>query len=603
MENNRSVFRTFENGFIYFFKFDLAVNLVLVSYLMVFVPIWLVNVIGSDETLWVLGIWGGFTGLTLLAWRNAKNRAGILFAGIPLAYSWWLTDEIFVNSHIIVYFANVGTLGWLAIILTTLVLVFGFLILLIKSILKFHYRDGIPRTVRKIRTAAQDQRGLLVFSLTLIMICSLYVGITGQSYARGEIAIIPPKYQVHFAFWALTDPTTYNSAELNEMNDHQVTLIGGAPGVGTLATDLTNASVNVFVSNMTWWLNKYPNVTFSITVPGIPLGGGYWDGCASGTTQECKALIQVVQQYHLTNVIGETYDWESSPNATNPETPNATLHQQAIQIWNDFFDWKDRNAPNFTCTVLDDVYLYYAKLAGDSQLAVYRQEVSFDVPRFDEYAPSIYRCFYGGPQPYGSPTSVSAAYGPQDTYDLYESMEENAQSMTGTFGNVSRMGVYLGETNCSCYGNNTSVYENGIYQGTGWDVLVRDTLICKSFGPKTITFFLLFNAYTGPDNKGWVMGGMFASYGDDFLDRLDAAVNGVNSTNSFTIQKGPISLDKTGLPGDFYFLFLECVYNLNKFLPEFATTVIIIVGIRVGTLWSVKRNHRKADKQNKKNFT
>ena len=156
-------------------------------------------------------------------------------------------------------------------------------------------------------------------------------------------------------------------------------------------------------------------------------------------------------------------------------------------------------------------------------------------------------------------------------------------------------GSILEKLIASCYGNNTPVYENGVYQGTGWDMLVRDTLICKSFGPPTITYFLLFNAYTGPNNSGWIMGGMFASYGDNFLDRLDTAINGVNSTNSFTIQKGPISLDKTGLPGDYYVFFLGCIYNLNS-LTDLAIILVVIVAIGLGTFWSVKKNIKKSNK-------
>jgi hypothetical protein len=79
------------------------------------------------------------------------------------------------------------------------------------------------------------------------------------------------------------------------------------------------------------------------------------------------------------------------------------------------------------------------------------------------------------------------------------------------------------------------------------------------------------------------------------LDRLDTAVNGVNSTNSFTIPKGPVYLDKTGIPGDFYTLIKELIYNWNS-LTEFATTVITIVAISIVTLWSVKRNWNKPNK-------
>ena len=51
--------------------------------------------------------------------------------------------------------------------------------------------------------------------------------------------------------------------------------------------------------------------------------------------------------------------------------------------------------------------------------------------------------------------------------------------------------------------------------------LMRDVLICKHFGVKEVTFFLLFDA---PENE-YVMGGVFSSYGMDFLDVMNATVN------------------------------------------------------------------------------
>ena len=123
MENTKRVINILGNIILFLFKFALAINLLLVSYLIVVLPIWLVELVGSDIILWLLGIWGGFTGLTILTWQTAKNRAGILFAGIPFAYSSWLIDEIFINSHSVVYFVNIGSLGWFAMILTTTALV------------------------------------------------------------------------------------------------------------------------------------------------------------------------------------------------------------------------------------------------------------------------------------------------------------------------------------------------------------------------------------------------------------------------------------------------------------------------------------------------
>jgi hypothetical protein len=584
------------NFFLFSLKFNLALAFALFTYTMFFSPLWLLPYVGAVDAVWVLAIWGGLTGFILLAWRNATTRAGLLFSLPPLAYCWFLTDYFFIRTHAYEFFSSIGALGWVLIFLTTMVLCFSGLILIGASVRRYLSRFGVQQTIQNIRLRINAQRGLLVLSLGLILVCGSYVGITIQSYPRGTVTIVPQNYQVHFAFWAITDPSNYTTPELQEMNEYKVTLVGGMPGVGDLLTGspTSAASDAAFIQNLTWWNNTWPGITFSITIPGIP--GGYWDGSANETTQQCKAVLELAMQNNLTNVIGETYDWEIGtlpPNSTLSQAPNATLHQQAIQTWNNFFDWKDQYAPFFKLTVINDVYLYFANITGDMNMNVYRQELSYEVPRFDEYAPGVYRCFFTGAKPYGDPTTASSAYSIEDTYSMYETMLQNAETVNATFGNSSKLGVYLGETNCSCYGADTQVYENGVYQGTGWDMLVRDSLICKAFGPQTITYFLLF---TAPSGYGWIMGGMFESYGEDFLEKLNDAVNGVNSTQPFTIQQGPVYLAETGFPNDDYTIYLELLYNLND-IVAFAGTVVVVIAIGLSIYFVQRRRHSAPTEQ------
>nr|MDO8111423.1 hypothetical protein [Candidatus Sigynarchaeota archaeon] len=561
---------------IFLFKLDLAISLALFSYAMLVLPVYLVGYIGSDSTLWLLGIYGGLLGTILLAWRNAGTRAGIGFAAAPFGYSWHLTNELFIRGHPYYFYTRIGAIGWVAIVLTTSMLAISALALIVKSIKKFVAHDGVQRSVKAIRSAAQAQRGIMTFSLTLILICGAYVGITVQSYPRQEITVVPQDYRVNFAFWAIGSHASYTPPQLNELNDHNVTLVAGMAG------DLTNpatyiATRDTMVSELAWWKANCSNVKFSIT---IAAQDGLWDGNAEQATEQAKAVINITNTYNLTNVVGETLDWESAVNAPDP-----AQNQQAVATWNAFFDWKAINGPNITVTLINDVWLYYDSIDSDNDLHVTREAVAFECTRFDEYAPGMYRCTYGGAMPYGDPVSVSSAGGIQDTYDLYLSMQEHARTMERTFSNLDKMGVYLGETNCSCYGNGTPVYENGQYQGTGFDMFIRDCRICKAFGPKMITVFLLFTAPTG---DGYIMGGAFDSYGDDFLDRLETEVNGVNSTWPITIQRGPIGLVKTGFPGAYYPYFLDLIYNLDHPV-EFVLTIIVLLAIGLAIFWT----HRK----------
>nr|MDO8114111.1 hypothetical protein [Candidatus Sigynarchaeota archaeon] len=95
---------------------------------------------------------------------------------------------------------------------------------------------------------------------------------------------------------------------------------------------------------------------------------------------------------------------------------------------------------------------------------------------------------------------------------------------------IAKRGVYMGITNCSCYGRDLPQdsglvtwflpEENGT--ATGFGNLVRDVLIAKHFQIPEVTFFLLKSA---SDDGVYIMGGTFEAYGVDFLDRIDEHVN------------------------------------------------------------------------------
>ena len=139
--------------------------------------------------------------------------------------------------------------------------------------------------------------------------------------------------------------------------------------------------------------------------------------------------------------------------------------------------------------------------------------------------------------------------------------ETHADGVKRVHGNTSRLGVYLGITNCTCYGRDVEVWEYGEYQGMGYDMLVRDTLIAKSFGAPIITLFILDTVF----EWDYSMGGVFDSYGDDFLDRFNTSVNGVNSTKPFTIKKGGPSHTRENFYIEAYEMaYIDLLYNWNR---------------------------------------
>ena len=113
----------------------------------------------------------------------------------------------------------------------------------------------------------------------------------------------------------------------------------------------------------------------------------------------------------------------------------------------------------------------------------------------------------------------------------------------------------------------------------------RDSLICKSFGVKILSYFLL---YGSPSGNGYILGGDFGGYGENFLDRLKAAVNGPNSTTPVQITIGPLQLWKSGFSGFASSILMAFLYNLNL-IADFTLWFIVIAAIGGIIAWGTWR--------------
>jgi hypothetical protein len=152
---------------------------------------------------------------------------------------------------------------------------------------------------------------------------------------------------------------------------------------------------------------------------------------------------------------------------------------------------------------------------------------AYSPDRFDIYAPMIYRCWYGGEKPWGSAPDPAKPWA--TSYEVYSSLK----LLQGAVDD-DKLGFYIGISNCTCYGRDLPQDEPYTWpigiNNSGFYNMMRDVLIAKHFGVKEITFFL---AWTWFEND-YSMGGVFESYGPDFLDRVNDTVN-TNPPASFTI--------------------------------------------------------------------
>ncbi|HMF33212.1 MAG TPA: hypothetical protein VKK79_17435 [Candidatus Lokiarchaeia archaeon] len=381
--------RPIGNLLLFLFKLDLAVTLMFYTYILLVVPLylWGVGTFGSQDTFWLIALFGGMFGLILLAWSNASNRSGILFAMAPLAFNWWLMDVFLVLGGTYNVLPLAGMFGLFSIVLTSIVVVLATAVLIAKSVAKYRAGEGMRGSIATIRVSARQQRRYAGICLGLVILCGSYVGITIQSFPQGSVTVTPQNYTVNFAFWAITSHWNYSQVELQQLNTYGVTLVGEYN-----KTDLE------------WWMQYYPNVRFSLVVY-----GNYADENAKSITQYAEQLINDINTYNFTNVIGETFDWEGSG------PTNASLHAQAVQIWADFLTWKEEDAPpGFRLTLLSNIGLYFDKMANPNGIDMHQlaQAVDFEglsTEKFNEYAPMYYRCTFEGAKPYGDPVTNSTA--------------------------------------------------------------------------------------------------------------------------------------------------------------------------------------------------
>ncbi|MHA1819377.1 MAG: hypothetical protein ACTSU2_14455 [Promethearchaeota archaeon] len=499
--------------------------------------------------------------------------AGFLIYNAILRHEEYFTGmkSIFIFSYIVI------GLQLIAVLLNLVNL------LILIPILRRRKYKTIESWVESIGMSLKRNRGtvLALILLTALVISPLIYLVNDSHWNLIKIKITPKDYQAQFAFWAKQDPDAYTSEEKQELNKFGVTIIHfDTPYIRDPAQRAN------YIANIKYWRDNYPNVKIMPSIPGIP-GGFVWDGSANGTTEYAKEYIELAINNNLTNIIGVAIDMEdpieSALEGTNvTDEINMTRHNEAIKIWEDFFKWRDENAPQFKVQLVN----YYSNaldiLDGDNDLEYLSRQNAQEIRDWDEIAPMLYRADCVGPPPFGDYPYLRPEHQCHGHYWLYYKMKLLTESINELYRNetesyrTQKLGVYLGITNCSCYGRDVYVEEHGHLEGKGYDSLVLDALIAKSFGAPIITIFIL---NTVIDNNNMSFGGVFDSYGGDFLEKFNQSVNGINSTRPFYIYYEP-ELDSDFLvPGSYEKFMWDLLMDLTRFAG-----LIYIIGVSLISL-------------------
>ncbi|MBN2150161.1 MAG: hypothetical protein JW839_01820 [Candidatus Lokiarchaeota archaeon] len=317
------------------------------------------------------------------------------------------------------------------------------------------------------------------------------------------VTITPGSQQVKFSFFAPNnDSGLYTPALCAELERHGVNL--------DLAMSVSNASIPFLAALEA----AMPSITYRVHISPPRI-----DKLAE-TVQAATELMRVCETNGtLDQWLGFFFDIEGEGYRWSEAFPSVV---DSILEWNTMFDYIDAASAARNRTIETESVASYTDIIdqaydGDFDIQALEGYNGAVPDRFTTYAPMIYRCLVDEPQ---KPWSPLEPWG--TSYFVYTKLFTLSSRIA-----PARRGIYLGPTNTSCYSRD--LYQPDLVSwgaATGFDNLVRDTLVAKSFGCTEVTYFLLWDA------AGF--GGMFSSYGMDALDRMNASVN-ENPPASFDI--------------------------------------------------------------------
>lgn len=404
----------------------------------------------------------------------------------------------------------------------------------------------------------------------------LLVGLVGTGVAIGvvEAEILPPAesvtitprdYPVEFAFWARLNPSWYSAEEKEALDRHAALLIPYDVPVWYEADAATRA---MFVSWCQYWKTHYSRVRIMPVVHGVP-GRFVWDGSAEGSIRFAYRIIDAVLEHNLTNVIGLNTDQEKPHGddvLDDDKFKSWDRNARADALWAEFFDHVNATWPNrFEFQTTFGMKSMIDQFDGDRDLDVYVRNNVLSLEGWDEFAPMIY---VGEDTNYLPGVLDATPY----HYELYHEMAI-LHAALARHGWEDRIGVYVGITNMSIFGNATRHIFNGV-EGTGFDALVTQGLIAKHFGCARLTIFILSTEESGDEGE-W-MGGVFDSYGPDFLDAYNTSINGPGATTPFSVGvTGPTSgMDKLQL--DYWLNALTPAWFAALFVAALLSQVVLV---------------------------
>ena len=494
-----------------------------------------------DFAIMVIRGIGGTVLFLVGAWQ-AKNHAGPIFIALALAGIGVLVLDPFSRPFFISF-----PLAWLWILFFMGAGSFCLAMCVFHVIaLNLDRRNrGFSFFQQALSGLKKDNHVAVLAIVVMAGFGTTFMVMINRTVGAVPITIMPKEYQIQFRFWASGNPSDYTSgiwyrngtAILDAMSRHGATIQNvqfWPPDenglVETFSPNYLFSAANSINTTLGWFKELYPGIKFQVYASGIGYNSsGNYEGSIY-TPALIKRTVNMCRDFNITNVVGLYSDWEGGL-----KYANRTMNAWNQALLTDAFAYVRQYFPNWTLSCCSGTAAYWDFIDDDDDLQYFRRDNIFN-PWWDDYGPMIYRCGNTGATN-ADPWTYEGAYG------IYGNAKVVVDGIMD--GDESRASMWIGITGAQCYNPNFTIYEHGepigFGESKGFDNLCRDILILKHFGIPTVSFFKATN------DSDPVPLDFFNVYGSDALDRLNATVNGPNSTQSFTIWSDPMFMMKNGL--------------------------------------------------------
>jgi hypothetical protein len=510
----------------------------------IFVPIQgLVMGITAPTVAWMditLGV--VYCSVLFLGVLCAKNWFGafIQIANSALFMFAFAGDVLFYVEHLRGGFPTIIIFLWVINAFVLIGLVIGLLDFLI-TLVKF-IRTLIAGKHSKILWNPKIVKSFMV----VVLCCVPYLVMLTPIYQPKVTLTFDEKFDSRFTFWP---GKGYFPPEVRkELNDHGCHMEISGPIVnGTMGGSRTNLTALQLMEQ------ELPNVTYRFKI-----GGAVTQkletimSIDSIIRNDGLILIQAKENGTIKNFRGFICNVEGSVEPI----PNITEYQESSAILSKLFTDMRNRAPWMDIASTPEIdYVTDQYFDGDADQHILRTMPGFMPDGWTTFVPMHYRCFYGGNPPYGVPAAGDTQY--PSAYHTYTQLYRYKASVPEDL-QERKLSILLGITNCTCFGQDVTVNDNGATNG--FQNLILETRICKAFGMREIGFFLIGSAGSG---DGYIMGDPFEAYGIDFLDKLNASVNGLSSYDPIVLTHDTYSTVEPSATGSWYQQ-QDFLYNFDR---------------------------------------